>query len=44
VLALAGGPEGKVVQLAPPLSITDEQLRFALARFEDALSAPRAVG
>jgi 4-aminobutyrate aminotransferase-like enzyme len=38
VLALAGGPEGRVLQLVPPLTITEEQLRTALDTIENALS------
>lgn len=38
VLALAGGPAGTVLQLVPPLTVTEEQLRVALALSEEALS------
>jgi 4-aminobutyrate aminotransferase-like enzyme len=34
VLLLAGGPEGRVVQLVPPLAITERQLAAALAALE----------
>ncbi len=39
VLMLAGGPEGKVAQLVPPLTIAEAQLAAALALVEDALGA-----
>jgi len=39
VLALAGGPEGRVLQLVPPLSVTEEQLATALALVEATLGA-----
>jgi len=39
VLLLCGGPQGRVVQLAPPLTLTDAQLAAAL----DALAASLAV-
>lgn len=38
VLLLAGGPEGKVAQLVPPLTIAEEQLTAALGLLEEALS------
>jgi 4-aminobutyrate aminotransferase-like enzyme len=38
VLLLAGGPEGRVAQLVPPLSITRKQLSSALALLEAALT------
>jgi 4-aminobutyrate aminotransferase-like enzyme len=38
VLALAGGPEGKVLQIVPPLTITEEQLRTALDLLEETLA------
>jgi 4-aminobutyrate aminotransferase-like enzyme len=38
VLLLAGGPEGKVAQLVPPLTITEAQLAAALGLLEEALS------
>ncbi len=44
VLLLAGGPEGRVAQLVPPLVITEEQLTVALDLLEAALNrrpAPR---
>lgn len=37
VLALAGGASGRVVQLAPPFVVTDEQLAAAFAVFAAAL-------
>ena len=37
LLALAGGPAGSVVQLCPPLVITDLQLAFALDSIETGL-------
>jgi len=39
ILALAGGPEGCVVQICPPLVITDRQLAFALDSIETRLGA-----
>jgi 4-aminobutyrate aminotransferase-like enzyme len=39
VLLLAGGPEGRVAQIVPPLSITGEQLDAALDVLEDVLAA-----
>jgi 4-aminobutyrate aminotransferase-like enzyme len=39
VLALAGGPEGRVLQLVPPLTITRAQLRTALDLLEESLAA-----
>jgi 4-aminobutyrate aminotransferase-like enzyme len=38
LLLLAGGPEGKVAQLVPPLTISEEQLGTALALLEEALA------
>jgi 4-aminobutyrate aminotransferase-like enzyme len=38
VLLLAGGPEGKVAQLVPPLTIAEEQLALALDLLEEALA------
>lgn len=38
VLALAGGPEGRVIQIVPPLTVTEEQLRLALDLFEATLN------
>jgi len=38
VLLLAGGPEGTVVQVTPPLTITERQLDFALTVLEQALA------
>jgi 4-aminobutyrate aminotransferase / (S)-3-amino-2-methylpropionate transaminase / 5-aminovalerate transaminase len=37
VLMLAGGPEGKVAQLVPPLTISEEQLQVALEILEAVL-------
>ena len=37
VIALAGGPDGRVVQLLPPLVISDSQLNAALEIVESAL-------
>jgi 4-aminobutyrate aminotransferase-like enzyme len=37
VLLLAGGPEGRVAQLVPPLTITDRQLEHALDLLEQTL-------
>lgn len=37
VLALTGGPGGTVLQIVPPLTITEEQLTVALDLLEDAL-------
>lgn len=37
VLALAGGPEGRVLQLVPPLTIARRQLEFALDSIESVL-------
>jgi 4-aminobutyrate aminotransferase-like enzyme len=41
ILLLAGGPEGKVAQLVPPLTISEEQIATALALLEKALSYSR---
>jgi 4-aminobutyrate aminotransferase-like enzyme len=41
LLLLAGGPEGKVAQLVPPLTISEEQLAAALALLEEGLSYSR---
>jgi len=40
LLALSCGPLGNVLQLAPPLSIAEEQLRFALETLEDCFARP----
>jgi len=40
VLLLAGGPEGRVVQITPPLTIRRRQLDFALDVLEQALGHP----
>jgi len=37
VVMLASGPAGNVLQLAPPLVITDDQLRFGVDEIESAL-------
>jgi 4-aminobutyrate aminotransferase-like enzyme len=37
VLALAGGPAGNVIQIVPPLTISEADLHTALDRFESAL-------
>jgi len=37
VVMLASGPAGSVLQLAPPLVITDDQLRFGVDEIESAL-------
>jgi 4-aminobutyrate aminotransferase-like enzyme len=39
IVALGGGPEGRVVQICPPLVITDRQLAFALDSIETRLRA-----
>lgn len=39
VLMLAGGPEGRVAQLVPPLTIAEEQLDAAMELLEEALKA-----
>jgi 4-aminobutyrate aminotransferase-like enzyme len=39
VLMLAGGPEGRVAQIVPPLIIAEEQLRVALDLLEEGLQA-----
>ncbi|NHZ73468.1 MAG: aminotransferase class III-fold pyridoxal phosphate-dependent enzyme [Nitrospirae bacterium] len=39
LLALAGGPNGRVIQICPPLVITDRQLAFALDSIETHLQA-----
>lgn len=39
LLALAGGPEGRVVQICPPLVVTHRQLAFALDSIETHLPA-----
>jgi 4-aminobutyrate aminotransferase-like enzyme len=40
VLLLAGGPEGKVAQIVPPLNIGSEQLAVATGILEEALCRP----
>jgi acetylornithine/succinyldiaminopimelate/putrescine aminotransferase len=37
LLALAAGPEGRVIEICPPLVITDDQLAFALDTIENHL-------
>ena len=37
VLLLAGGPEGRVAQLVPPLTVSEEQLVGAVEILENAL-------
>lgn len=41
VLALAGGPEGRVLQILPPLTVTEEQLAAALGAIEEVLTEGR---
>lgn len=43
VLALAGGPQGTILQVVPPLTVTETQLAAALDRVEEALD-PQASG
>jgi 4-aminobutyrate aminotransferase-like enzyme len=43
VLILAGGPEGKVAQLVPPLTIAEKQLAAALDLLEEALTEVAAA-
>jgi acetylornithine/succinyldiaminopimelate/putrescine aminotransferase len=38
VLLLAGGPEGRVAQLVPPLTIREEQLEAAMGILEEAMA------
>jgi len=38
VLLLAGGPEGRVAQLVPPLTVAEEQLEVALGVLEETLA------
>jgi 4-aminobutyrate aminotransferase / (S)-3-amino-2-methylpropionate transaminase / 5-aminovalerate transaminase len=40
VLLLAGGPEGRVAQIVPPLTIREEQLEGAVGILEESLSGP----
>jgi acetylornithine/succinyldiaminopimelate/putrescine aminotransferase len=40
VLILAGGPEGRVAQLVPPLTVNEEQLAGALGILEEVLGIP----
>ena len=42
LLLLRGGPAGRVVELLPPLVLSDEQLAFALAVLRDELAAVAA--
>jgi len=44
VLMLAGGPEGRVAELTPPLVITSKQLGVALDLLEEALAAAAGRG
>jgi 4-aminobutyrate aminotransferase-like enzyme len=44
VLLLAGGPEGRVAQIVPPLTITEPQLDASLAVLADALAAVTPAG
>jgi 4-aminobutyrate aminotransferase-like enzyme len=44
VLLLAGGPEGRVAQIVPPLTITEPQLDAALTVLAAALSVVSPVG
>jgi len=37
VLILAGGPEGRVAQIVPPLTVKEEQLEGAVGILEEAL-------
>jgi acetylornithine/succinyldiaminopimelate/putrescine aminotransferase len=39
VLILAGGPEGRVAQLVPPLTVNEEQLEEAIRILEESLAA-----
>ena len=39
VLLLAGGPEGRVAQLVPPLTVNEEQLAAAVGILEEVLEA-----
>jgi len=43
VLVLAGGPRGRVVELAPPLVLTDSQLAAALDAMRAALLRPEVI-
>jgi len=43
VLALAGGPQGNVLQIVPPLTITEEQLATALYLIEAVLNEHNPV-
>jgi len=44
VLLLAGGPEGRVAQIVPPLTTTEPQLDTALTVLADALAAVTSAG
>lgn len=44
VLLLAGGPEGRVAQIVPPLTIAEPQLDAALTVLAEALAAVSAAG
>lgn len=41
-LALAGGPEGRMLQLLPPLTVAEAQLRAALGALEEVLALDSA--
>jgi 4-aminobutyrate aminotransferase-like enzyme len=43
VLLLAGGPEGKVAQIVPPLNIATEQLAVALGILEETLASSLTI-
>jgi 4-aminobutyrate aminotransferase-like enzyme len=43
VLLLAGGPEGKVAQIVPPLNIETEQLAVAMGILEEALASSLTI-
>ncbi len=42
VLLLAGGPQGRVAQLVPPLTVTEEQLAAAAGILESILAGDPA--
>ncbi len=44
VLVLAGGSDGRVVQITPPLVITGRQLALALDLLEESLAAAPLQG
>ena len=39
ILLLAGGPEGRVAQLVPPLTVNEEQLATAVGILEESLKS-----